>query len=62
MFIDLTHTNEGRILVNVEHIVSIVEEAGIVLLAVRDASEGVEVLETYDDIMSRINTSRQKVW
>ena len=62
MFINLTHTNEGRILVNVEHIVAITEEAGKVFLAVRDANDAVEVLETYDDIIFRINASVQKVW
>jgi hypothetical protein len=62
MFINLTHNNNGRVLLNVEHIISIVEEDGMILVVARDAPHALEVLETYDEIITRINASRQKVW
>lgn len=60
MFITLTHAT-GRALINVEHIVGIVEHEGQVFVGSRGA-EALEVFETYDDIMRRIEDSRSKVW
>ena len=60
MFINLTHAT-GRILMNIEHIIGIIEHEGKVIIGPR-IGEPVEVFETYDEIITRINASRQKVW
>jgi hypothetical protein len=60
MFINLTHAT-GRILINIEHIIGMVEHEGKVIIAPR-IGEPVEVFETYDDIMERIEDSRGSVW
>ena len=61
MFINLTHAT-GRILMNIEHIVGIVEHEGKVLVSPR-IGDPVEVLETYEDIMKRIDWPRRgSVW
>jgi hypothetical protein len=60
MFITLTHSG-GRALINIEHIIAIVEHDGEVYVSPR-VGEAVEVFEKYDDIMSRIEHSRGKVW
>lgn len=60
MFITLTHPT-GRALFNIEHIVAVVEHEGKVYVRPRDG-EALEVFETYDDIMRRIEDGRGKVW
>jgi hypothetical protein len=60
MFINLTRAT-GRILMNIEHIVGIVEHEGKVIIVAR-IGEPVEVFETYDDIIKRIEDSRGSVW
>lgn len=60
MFITLTHAT-GRALLNIEHIVAVVEHEGKVYVMPR-VGEPLEVFETYDDIMRRIEDGRGKVW
>lgn len=60
MFITLTHAL-GRALVNIEHIISVIEYDGSVYVNTRGGEE-LEVFETYDDIMNRIESSKGKVW
>lgn len=60
MFITLTHAT-GRALINVDHIIGIVEHGGKVFVGSRDG-EPLEVFETYDDIVARIEQGRTKVW
>jgi hypothetical protein len=62
MFINLTQTNEDRILLNVKDIIGIVEEGDITTVIVRSWNDSLKVLETYDEIIFRINASVQKVW
>ena len=61
MFITLTHKT-GRALINIEHIIGIVEDEGRVYLSCRGESEALEVFETYDDVVARIELGRGKVW
>jgi len=60
MFITLTHAT-GRALMNIEHIVAVIEHEGKVYVMPR-VGEPLEVFEAYDDIMRRIEDSRGKVW
>ena len=60
MFITLTHRT-GRALVNVDHIVSIVEHEGRVYISPR-VGRLTEIVETYDDVIAKIENSRSKVW
>lgn len=60
MFITLTHAT-GRALLNIEHVVAVVEHEGKVYVMPR-VGEPLEVFETYDDIMRRIEDGRGKVW
>jgi hypothetical protein len=62
MFITLTHKT-GRALINIEHIIGIVEHEGRVYLNCRgENTEPLEVFETYDDVVARIELGRGKVW
>jgi hypothetical protein len=60
MFITLTHAT-GRALMNIEHIIAVVEHEGKVYVGPR-VGEALEVFETYDDIMAKIENGRSKVW
>ncbi len=60
MFITLTHAT-GRALMNIEHIVAVIEHEGKVYVMPR-VGEPLEVFEAYDDIMRRIEDGRGKVW
>lgn len=60
MFITLTHAT-GRALINVDHLIAVVEHEGRVFVSPR-VGDAQEVFETYDDIMRRIEDSRSKVW
>lgn len=60
MFITLTHAN-GRALVNVSYIIGIVEFGGKVFVSTR-VGEPIEIFETYDDVIAKIENSRTKVW
>jgi hypothetical protein len=60
MFITLTHST-GRALLNIDHIIGVVEHEGKVYVSPR-VGDAVEVFETYDDIIKRIEDSRGKVW
>jgi hypothetical protein len=61
MFITLTHAS-GRALINIEHIIGVVEHDGKVYVVPRPNGDTLEVFETYDDIMNRIESSKGKVW
>lgn len=60
MFITLTHQT-GRVLINIDHLVGVIEHEGKVYVSPR-IGEPLEVFEAYDDIMTRIEQSRTKVW
>lgn len=60
MFITLTHQT-GRVLINIEHLVGVIEDEGKVYVSPRIGGR-LEVFEAYDDIMTRIEQSRTKVW
>lgn len=60
MFITLTHQT-GRVLINIDHLVGVTEHEGKVYVSPR-IGEPLEVFETYDDIMTRIELSRTKIW
>ena len=60
MFITLTHQT-GRVLINIDHLVGVIEHEGKVYVSPR-IGEPLEVFEDYDDIMARIEQSRTKVW
>lgn len=64
MFITLTHQT-GRVLINIDHLVGVIEHEGKVYVSPRiglGLGEPLEVFEAYDDIMTRIEQSRTKVW
>lgn len=60
MFITLTHQT-GRVLINIDHLVGVIEHEGKVYVSPR-IGEPLEVFEAYDDIMTRIEQSRTKIW
>ena len=60
MFITLTHKT-GRVLINIDHLVAVIEHEGKVYVSPR-IGEPLEVFEAYDDIMTRIEQSRTKIW
>jgi malate/lactate dehydrogenase len=53
-FLNLTHAN-GRALVNIRHMVGVVEQDGTVYVIGRHAGDPMVVLETYDEIMEMID-------
>lgn len=61
MFINLTSTTGGRVLLNVENVSAIVEHEGSVYV-VPKVGEPAIVRESYDEIMSRIDDSKGKIW
>ena len=54
-FLNLTHAN-GRALVNVRHMVGVIEQDGKVYVAA-GGGDPMVVLETYDEIIEIINNS-----
>jgi hypothetical protein len=54
-FLNVTHAN-GRALVNVRHMVGVIENEGKVYVAAAVGTP-MEVLETYDDVIEMINNS-----
>jgi len=60
MFITLTHST-GRALLNVEKIIGVIEHEGKVYIASEGATEPLQPVESYDEIMSRIEHSKGKV-